>query len=134
MLKRGSLQKVWTFVLHLNNLIMLTIYSILRNICNLELLSNADLDFVKTKAKGTGLFSLDNTTKILKKFLQKRNLQVCQVYAKTKIFQFKSLITIILLLMLTRKPISREWKIFQLIVRRGYTVKYFFQTISWNTV
>ena len=109
---------------------MLTIYSILRNICNLEVLSNADLDFVKTKAKGTGLFSLDNTTKILKKFLQKRNLQVCQVYAKTKIFQFKSLITIILLLMLTRKPISREWKIFQLIVRRGYTVKYFFQTIS----
>ena len=134
MLKRGSLLKVWTFVLHLNNLIMLTIYSILRNICNLEVLSNADLDFVKTKVKGTGLFSLDNTTKILKKFLQKRNLQVCQVYAKTKIFQFKSLITIILLLMLTRKPISREWKIFQLIVRRGYTVKYFFQTISWNTV
>ena len=47
-----------------------------RNIRNLEVLSNEDLDFVKRKTKETALSCLDNTIKVLNKIFQKKNLQV----------------------------------------------------------
>ena len=64
-LKRTSLRIVWTFAFHLRNLSMPTIWSILncfidncvKEFYNFEILSNEDLDFVKTKTKETALSS-----------------------------------------------------------------------------
>ena len=50
-----------------------------RNIRNLEVLSNEDLDFVKTKTKEQHYLHLDNTIKVLNKIFQKKNLQLWQV-------------------------------------------------------
>ena len=96
-LRRSSLRKVWTFVFHLRNLSMPTIWSILnwinRDIRNLEILSNKDLDFVKTKTKETALSSFRQCNKIPQQNLSKEelaaltNLSKKQGYRGSKIWQ-----------------------------------------------
>ena len=76
-----------------------------RNNRNLEVLFNEDLDFVKTKTKKTALYSFRQSNKCPQQNLSKEELAALASLSK-------SLIKVILLLLLTRKPKLRKWKIF----------------------
>ena len=67
---------------------MPTIWSILkwfsRDICNLEILSNEDLDFVKTKSKQTALSSFRQYNKNPRQYLSKEELTALTNLSKIK--------------------------------------------------
>ena len=63
MLKISFMRNVWTFVLHLNNLVHFEWFY--RNIHNLEVWSSKNLDFVKQKLRKQHYLQLGNATNIL---------------------------------------------------------------------
>ena len=87
-LKRNSLRKVWIFVFHQSNLIMPTILVhfelFYRDTCNLEILSNEDLDFLKTKTKETALLSFRQYNKNPQQNLSKEELAALTNLSKNK--------------------------------------------------
>ena len=72
MLKRSSLREVWTFALHLTAT------------RNLEVFSNEDLDFVKTKTKETALSSFRQYNKSPQQNLSKEELAALASLSKNK--------------------------------------------------
>ena len=82
-----------------------------RNIHNLEILPRQDLDFVKTKTKKTALSSFRQYKKNPQQNLSKEELAALANLSKNKDIVIQNLTKAILLL-LTRTPTLKKWKIF----------------------
>ena len=74
------------------------------DICNVVILSKDDLDFVKTKSKETALSSFRQYNKNTQQNLFKEELAALTT--------LQNLTNVFLLLLLTRTPTLKEWKIF----------------------
>ena len=87
-LKRSSLQKVWTFCLapkELNYADYLVHFDLFyKNISNLEVLPNQDLDFVKITTNETELSSFRQYNKNPQQNLSKKELEALAILSKNK--------------------------------------------------
>ena len=83
-----------------------------RDICNSEILPNEGLDFGKTKTKETGFLSFRQYKMNPQQNLSKEELAALTNLSKNKNIVIQNLTKVIQLLLLTRTPTLKEWKIF----------------------
>ena len=83
-----------------------------RDIRNLEILSSEDLDFVKTKTKGTALSTFRQYNKNPQQNLSKEELATLANLSKNKDIIIQKSDKANSLLLLTRTPTLKKWKIF----------------------
>ena len=76
-----------------------------RNIHNLGILSNEDLDFVKTRTKEAALSSYRNYNNMYHNTFLKKSFLLYKIYVKIKILLSRNLIKVILLWLLTKQII-----------------------------